>query len=86
MFILSLKQYNSIKDLVLENIKVDKRSYKDVITYYIGYKTVDVIKDFYINFKETIAFVGEDDDNEGIENNDVCKFLSRDLLVKKTET
>ena len=48
--------YNStninIKDLVLENIKVDKKSYKYIISYYVGYEILDCIMPLQLFIKK----------------------------------
>ena len=56
-------QYNSNniindKDLVLENIKIEKKkSYEDAITYYVGYETLDGIKPLYFTFHKQIGLL-----------------------------
>ena len=47
----------NIKYFVLENKKVDKKSYKYIITYYVGYETLEGIKLLYFTLHKTIRFI-----------------------------
>ena len=65
---------NNVKDLVLENTKVDKKSFKYIITYHVGYGTLHGLKTLYFTFHKTIGFM---------ENNDVYKHLTLKYTDKK---
>ena len=52
----------SIEDLVLNKIEVDKKSYKDIINYYVGYKTERGIKPLYSAFPVVIGCIGDGDE------------------------
>lgn len=59
----------NIEDPVLENTNVEKKSYKDVITFYVRYKTVRGIKPLYFVFLVVAGYVKDRDDG-CIENGD----------------
>ena len=62
----------NIENIVLQNIRVDKKLFKDIITYYIRYGAVDGVKtcDFFLH--KTIAITEKggyiDDDDKCIES------------------
>lgn len=70
----NLNNINNVKDLVLENTKVDKKSFKYIITYHVGYGTLHGIKTLYFTFHKTIGF---------IENNDEYKYLILTYIDKE---
>ena len=38
----------SFEDPIPENIIIDKKSFKDINTYYVGYETINGIKPLYL--------------------------------------
>ena len=62
----------NIENIVLQNIRVDKKLLKDIITYYIRYGAVDGVKTCHFILHETIVFTEKggyiDDDDKCIES------------------
>lgn len=56
------KDLISIEDIVLENIETDKKSYKDIVNYYVGYKTERGIKPLYSAFPLVTGCIRDGDD------------------------
>ena len=63
----------NIENIVLQNIRVDKKLFKDIITYYIRYGAVDGVKTCDFILHKTIAITEkggyiDDDDDKCIES------------------
>ena len=53
-----------INDFNLKNIKLDTKSYNDILIFYIVYETIDGVKTFYINFNEISGYIEDDNGSE----------------------
>ena len=53
-----------INDFNLKNIKLDTKSYNDILIFYIVYETIDGVKTFYINFNEINGYIEDDNGSE----------------------
>ena len=49
-----------INDFNLTNIKIDTKSYKDILIFYIVYETIDGVTTLYINFNEINGYIEDD--------------------------
>ena len=65
----------NIKNLDLNKIKIDKKSYKNILIYYIGYVKVKDLTDVTINNVNPLYLI-TDKINEYTEENNGNKYLT----------
>lgn len=60
-----IKFKTHIEDLLLEKVKSDKESYKDILLL-CWIWNCRLYKNFYFSFSKVIAFIEDDDDYDGL--------------------
>ena len=73
----------SIKNLDPKKVKIDKNSYKNVLTYYIRCKTTNSVKSFYLIINKLIRYIEESNENKYLTL--VPTNKSKDILKKYDE-
>ena len=54
----------NFKNLDPNNFKIDKKSYKNILIYYIGYVAPNSLKPLYLIINNTNGYIGESNGNK----------------------
>lgn len=77
----------NIEDPVLENINLDKKSYRDIIAFYVRCKTISGIKTLYFVFLVVAGYIKDrndgciEDGDDGCVNIEMIDVLKTVMMI-----